>query len=44
MNEVLKNIQSRRSCRKYQADMVPQELIDQVVEAGLYAPSASRAD
>ena len=40
MNEVLKNIQSRRSCRKYQADMVPQELIDQVVEAGLYAPSS----
>lgn len=40
MNEVLKNIKERRSCRKYKADMVPQELIEQVVEAGLYAPSS----
>lgn len=40
MNEVLKNIRERRSCRKYKADAVPAELIDAVVEAGLYAPSS----
>lgn len=40
MNEVLKNIRERRSCRKYKADAVPADLIDAVVEAGLYAPSS----
>lgn len=29
----------RRSIRKYKADQVPQELVDQVIEAGLYAAS-----
>ena len=40
MNEVLNNIRTRRSCRSYKAEMVPQELIDQVIEAGLYSPSS----
>ena len=40
MNDVLKNIQERRSCRKYKPEMVPDELINQVIEAGLYAPSS----
>ncbi len=39
MNEILKTIMSRRSTRKYKPDMVPKELIDQVIEAGLYAAS-----
>lgn len=39
MNEVLKAIKERRSIRRYKADMVPQELIDQVIEAGLWAAS-----
>ena len=39
MNEMLKAIMARRSARKYKPDMVPQELIDQVIEAGLYAAS-----
>ena len=39
MNEVLKNIQERRSIRKYKTTAVPQELVDQVIEAGLYAAS-----
>ena len=39
MNEMLELIKTRRSMRAYQPDMVPQALIDQVVEAGLYAPS-----
>ena len=36
-NEVLKSILSRRSCKKYKADPVPAEIIDAVIEAGLYA-------
>ncbi len=39
MNEVLENIKNRRSIKKYKSDMVPQDLIDKVVEAGTYAPS-----
>ncbi|MBR3457138.1 MAG: nitroreductase [Selenomonadaceae bacterium] len=39
MNEILKTIISRRSTRKYKPDMVPKELIDQVIKAGLYAAS-----
>ncbi len=41
MNEVLKNIQERRSVRKYKADAVPQELLDQVIEAGIFAASGA---
>ena len=37
MNEVMKALLERRSCKKYKADPVPQELIEQVIEAGLYA-------
>ncbi len=40
MNEILKAIQHRRSCKKYKSDMVPKEIIEQVVEAGLFAASA----
>lgn len=40
MNEVLKAIKERRSIRKFKPDMVPKELIDQIIEAGIYAPSA----
>lgn len=39
MSEVLEKIKSRRSIRKYKPDAVPQELIDRIVEAGLYAAS-----
>lgn len=28
-----------RSIRKFKSDMVPQEIIDQIMEAGLYAAS-----
>ena len=37
MNEVLENIKTRRSVRKYRSDMVPKEKIDKIIEAGLYA-------
>ncbi len=38
-NAVLDCLLSRRSIRKFKSDPVPQDLIDKVVEAGLYAPS-----
>ena len=39
MNEVIKILTERRSIRKFRAEMPPKELIEQIVEAGLYAPS-----
>lgn len=39
MNAELEALKERRSIRKYKPDMVSQELIDQVIEAGLYAAS-----
>lgn len=40
MNEVMKALLTRRSVRKYKADKVPREVLDQIMEAGMYAPSA----
>ena len=39
MNEVIECLKTRRAIRKFKTDMVPQELLEQVIEAGLYAPS-----
>ena len=39
MNEVLHNLTTRRSVRRYTGEQVPDALLDQVLEAGLYAPS-----
>ena len=39
MNPVLEAIKNRRSIRKFKPDMVEQDKIDQIVEAGLYAAS-----
>ena len=39
MNEVLKAIRERRSVRKFKPDPVPQELVDQIIEAGTWAAS-----
>lgn len=40
MNEMVALFTERRSCRKFLDKAVSRELVDQVVEAGLYAPSA----
>lgn len=40
MNAVLENIYTRRSVRSYKPDPVPEELLEEIVKAGLYAPSA----
>ena len=39
MNEILNAIISRRSCKKFRPDPVPRDIVEQVVQAGLYAPS-----
>lgn len=41
MNDALDFIKSRTSCKKYKPDMVPEELIEKVVEAGTWAPTAT---
>ena len=39
MSEVLQEIKERRSIRKYKPDSIPQEILDKIIEAGLYAAS-----
>lgn len=39
MNETIQTLCSRRSCRRYKSDPVPQELLEQVLRAGTYAAS-----
>lgn len=39
MNETLNTLKTRRSIRKYTGQQVSDELLDQVLEAGLYAAS-----
>ncbi len=41
MNETLHILETRRSVRKYKEDQVPKEIIEQILRAGTYAPSAS---
>ena len=40
MNEVMKNILTRRSVRKFSKQPVEREIIEDIVKAGLYATSA----
>lgn len=37
MNEVIKAMKERRSIRKFKSDIVPKEVIEEIIEAGLYA-------
>ena len=39
MNDVLENIITRRSIKKYKPDAVPDEIIERIVNAGTYAAS-----
>jgi len=39
-NETLKTILTRRSIRKYKSEQIPGGVLQQIVDAGLYAPSA----
>ena len=40
MNEILKNIATRRSLRKFSQKEIPEEILNNIITAGLYAPSA----
>jgi len=40
VNETIRNILTRRSIRQYKPDQFPDELLHQIVDAGVYAPSA----
>lgn len=37
MNEAMQNLLTRRSIRKYKPDMVPEDVLARVIEAGTYA-------
>ncbi len=37
MSDVLETIKSRRSIRKYKSDMIPQDRLEKIIEAGTYA-------
>ncbi|MBQ7925505.1 MAG: nitroreductase [Lachnospiraceae bacterium] len=37
MNQAMENILTRRSIKKFKSDMVPKEIIEQIVKAGTYA-------
>ncbi len=37
MNEAMQNLLTRRSCRKYKPDMLPQDVLDEILKAGTYA-------
>ncbi|MDE6708404.1 MAG: nitroreductase [Oscillospiraceae bacterium] len=39
MNEILDIMKKRRSCRDFKSDMLPDEIISQICEAGTYAPT-----
>ncbi len=39
MNETLKVLESRRSCRNFKPDMITEDELQAVVKAGTYAPS-----
>jgi nitroreductase len=39
MNETVKSLLGRRSVRAYKSDPVPEEILDEILQAGIYAPS-----
>lgn len=43
MNETIKNMIERRSIRKYTSEPVPQEIVEEIIEAGTYAASGRGA-
>ena len=43
MSDVLEKIRSRRSVRRYKSEMVPQEVLDIILEAGTYAATGMGA-
>ena len=42
MSNVLEEMKTRRSIRKFKPDAIPQEILDQIIEAGTYAANGRR--
>ncbi|MHB1317356.1 MAG: nitroreductase family protein [Anaerolineae bacterium] len=40
MSEVLETIRTRRSIRRYTQEQIPEEILQEIIEAGLWAPGA----
>ncbi len=40
MNRTIQDILERRNCRKFKPDSIPKDILDRIIEAGLYAASA----
>lgn len=43
MSNVLEEMKTRRSIRKFKPDAIPQEVLDQIIEAGTYAANGRGA-
>ena len=43
MSETMKILKGRRSCRNYKEDMVPEDILDQILDAGTFAPTGMGA-
>ena len=43
MSNVLEEMKTRRSIRKFKPDAIPQEILDQIIEAGTYAANGRGA-
>ena len=41
MKETLQDLKTRRSCRKYKAEQITKEELEQILEAGTYAPTGT---
>ena len=39
MADILQTLKERRSCRKYKSELIPQESLDKILEAGSFAAS-----
>ena len=39
MNEILKVLEKRRSCRSFKPDMIAKDDLDAIIKAGTYAPT-----
>ena len=37
MSKVLEEMKTRRSIRKFKPDMIPQDILDRIIEAGTFA-------
>lgn len=40
MSEVINNMKTRRSIRKYKPDMIPEDVLNRIIEAGTYAATS----